>query len=229
MKDKSKTLALKVMKKADWLSHHPPQLAQKLVAEGRLIHLNTGEWAQAEGDDRGGLYVVINGLLHTYYAPRGDRVMMMGFAKPGVVLGHATRYSGGPRLVTAVCAEPSTILEIPETALDRIGAETPEVWRAIADLTYNNLQSALRLAAEFISFQPKQRIAARLLSFIDDEETNTSPIIKVSQELLAEMVGSSRKTVNQHLSSLENAGLIKLGYGKIQICDQKGLNALVVG
>lgn len=217
------------MMNADWLSHHPTRLAEKLVSEGRLTQLNTGEWAQAEGDDRSGLFVVIDGLLHTYYAPRGDRVMMMGFAKPGFVLGHATRYSGGPRLVTAVCTEPSIILEISETALDRIAAEIPEVWRAIADLTYSNLKRALRLAAEFISLQPKQRIAARLLSFIDDEETNTSPIIKVSQELLAEMVGSSRKTVNQHLSSLESAGLIKLGYGRIQICDQKGLNALVIG
>lgn len=214
------------MMNADWLSHHPARLAEKLVSEGRLTRLNTGEWAQAEGDDRSGLFVVIDGLLHTYYAPRGDRVMMMGFAKPGFVLGHATRYSGGPRLVTAVCTEPSIILEISETALDRIAAEIPEVWRAIADLTYSNLQRALRLAAEFISLQPKQRIAARLLAIVGSTEVNSAQTIKVSQELLGEMVGATRKTVNQHLSAFERAGLIKVGYGRIEIVNVERLSEL---
>lgn len=229
MKDKSKTLALKVMEKADWLSHHPPQLADKLVSEGRLAHLNTGEWAQAEGDDRGGLFIVIDGLLHTYYAPKGDRVMMLGFANPGSVLGHATKYSGGPRLVTAVCTEPSIVLEVSEAALDRIANDMPEVWRAIADLTYSNLQSALRLAVEFISLRPKERIAARLLAIADPKQSNGPYCIKVSQELLAEMVGATRKTVNQHLRSFEEKGLLKIGYGKIEIYDRDGLNFVVSG
>lgn len=229
MKANTKALALKVMRQAEWLARHPSKLADRLVSEGRLTHLNTGEWAQSEGDDRGGLYIVIDGLLHTYYAPKGDRVMMLGFAKPGSVLGHATKYSGGPRLVTAVCAEPSSVLEISESALDRIGHDMPEVWRAIADLTYNNLQSALRLAVEFISLRPRERIAARLLSIIDSEKAQQTPTVKVSQELLAEMVGATRKTVNQHLSTFEKAGLIKIGYGQIQICDKAGLTAIVSG
>lgn len=229
MKENTKNLALKVIRKAEWLSQQPESLADRLVLEGRLTHLNSGEWAQSEGDDRGGLFIVIDGLLHTYYAPRGDRVMMLGFATPGSVLGHATKYSGGPRLVTAVCTEPSMVLEVSEAALDRIAQDMPEVWRAIADLTYQNLQSALRLAVEFISLRPKERIAARLLSIIKFEKSSGPPTIKVNQELLAEMVGASRKTVNQHLTAFERDGLVKVGYGRIEICDREGLIALAQG
>lgn len=229
MKTNARNRALKVMRRAEWLSDHPVKLADRLVSEGRLAHLNTGEWAQAEGDDRGGLFIVIDGLLHTYYAPKGDRVMMLGFAKPGSVLGHATKYSGGPRLVTAVCTEPSIVLEVSEAALDRIAIDMPEVWRAIADLTYSNLQSALRLAVEFISLRPKERIAARLLAIAEPRQSNGPYSIKVSQELLAEMVGATRKTVNQHLRSFEKMGLLKIGYGKIEICDRDGLNSVVAG
>lgn len=219
--------ALHILKRTSWLQSHPAKLAEQLVSEGQLISLRSGEWAQSEGDDRSGLFIVIDGLLHTYYAPERNRVMMLGFARPGSVLGHATRYSGGPRLVTAVCAEPSTMLEVSETALDHIAAETPDIWRAIADLTYQNLQSALRLAAEFISLNPIQRIAARLLAISGHEDPNDILVINVSQELLAEMVGASRKTVNIHLSKLETAGLVKLGYGQIEICDWAGLKNLI--
>jgi CRP/FNR family cyclic AMP-dependent transcriptional regulator len=113
-------LALGVLRQANWLKAYPIELAERLLAEGRLVHLNAGEWAQSEGDDRSGLYVVMEGVLHTYCSAPGDRLVMIGLAEAGAVLGHATRFSGGPRLVTAVCVEPCVLLEISEAALERV-------------------------------------------------------------------------------------------------------------
>jgi CRP/FNR family cyclic AMP-dependent transcriptional regulator len=222
-------LALQVLRQAEWLKDYPATLAERLVAEGRLMRLNIGEWAQAEGDDRNGLFVVIDGLLHSYYAGLGDRVVMIGFAEPGSVLGHATRYSGGPRLVTAVCAEPSILLEISESALDRVANQSPEIWRAIAGFTYSAMRSTLRMAAEVISLRPRELIAARLLAIARVDQINEVPVIKVSQELLGEMIGVTRKTVNFHLSAFEQRGLIRLGYGRIELCDLSGLRAIANG
>jgi CRP-like cAMP-binding protein len=173
--------------------------------------------------------VVIDGLLHSYYAPLGDRVIMIGFAEPGSVIGHATRYSGGPRLVTAVCAEPSIVLEVSESALDRVARASPEIWRVIATFAYNNMRNALRLAAEVISLQPRERIAARLLTIPKTNPDNEPAVIKVSQELLGEMIGVTRKTVNQHLSAFERDGLIRVGYGQIELLDLPGIEAIASG
>lgn len=229
MKKNERQLALSVLQEADWLKDYSPALPQNLISEGQFVGLNTGEWAQAEGDDRGGLYLVIDGLLHTYYAPLGDRVIMVGLAEPGAVLGHATRYSGGPRLVTAVCAEPSVILEISENALDRVAAQSPEIWRAIADLTYNNMRRALRLAAEIVSLRPRERIAARLVAIAKHDDTQKILTVKISQELLAEMIGVTRKTINQHLSAFEKDGLILVGYGRVDLIDLPKLKLISAG
>lgn len=222
-------LALDVLREADWLKGYPIKIAESLVSEGQLVHLNVGEWAQAEGDERSGLFVVIDGLLQSYYAPLGDRVIMVGFAQPGSVIGHATRYSGGPRHVTAVCAEPSIILEVSENALDRIAAQSPEIWRAIASFAYNSMRNALRLAAEVISLKPRERIAARLLTIPQSNEGGRIPVIRVSQEMLGEMIGVTRKTVNQHLCAFERDGLIRIGYGQIELRDLKGLESIASG
>lgn len=229
MRSTEQELALSVLRRAEWLKDYPPQIAENLVSEGQLVNLDIGEWAQAEGDDRSGLFIVIDGLLHSYYAPMGDRVIMVGFAEPGSVIGHATRYSGGPRHVTAVCAEPSTILEVSESALDRIAAESPEIWRAIASFAYNSMRNALRLAAEVISLKPRERIAARLLTIPKSYTEDGSPIIKVSQEMLGEMIGVTRKTINQHLSAFERGGLIRVGYGQIELIDLSGLELIASG
>ena len=75
--------------------------------------------------------MVISGLPHSYCAAPGDREVLIGLVGSGSVIGHATRYSGGPWLVTAVCIEPSTLLELSEETLDRIGAEAPHIWQAM--------------------------------------------------------------------------------------------------
>lgn len=229
MKNPDQDLALSILLTTNWLTPYSAAMSENLVKEGRFIRLIEDEWAQSEGDERSGLFIVISGLLHTYYAPLGDRVLMVGFTGAGSVLGHATRYSGGPRLVTAVCAEPTIILEITETALDRVAANHPEIWRAIAGFTYSNMQSILRLAAEIICLPPRARIASRLLAISQIGGRQAQNSIKLSQEMLAEMIGVTRKTVNQHLSALEKHGYITVGYGRVTINNISALKALASG
>ncbi|ANI79326.1 Crp/Fnr family transcriptional regulator [Sphingobium sp. EP60837] len=232
MKNEKRNSALLVLRKAEWLKDYPAELAESLVSEGALVRLNVGEWAQAEGDDRSGLFVVVEGVLYSYCASRGDREVMIGLAEAGSVLGHATRFSGGPRLVTAVCVEPCVLLEISEVALDRVAERRPEIWRAIAGFAYENMRSAVRMAAEVISLRPRERIAARLLAAGEGHRKameELMPTIRLSQELLGEMTGLTRKTVNVHLSAFEREGLIKVGYGRIKLCDLARLRTVANG
>ena len=223
MRQEQYNLALEVLSASDWLKDYPEALVRQLVAEGRLVRLNVGEWAQAEGDDRSGLFVVIDGSLHSFCAAPGGRAVMIGVVSAGAVLGHATRYSGGPRLVTAVCVEPSLLLEVSEASLERVAQQFPEVWRAIAGFAYANTRRALQMAAEVISLKPRQRIAARLLAAIDGGGLGGTQTLRVSQELLGEMLGLTRKTVNSHLSSFEKIGLVRASYGQITILNVDGL------
>jgi CRP/FNR family transcriptional regulator, cyclic AMP receptor protein len=226
MKPDERNLALEVLSASAWLKDYPKALVQQLVSEGRMVRLNAGEWAQAEGDDRSGLFIVVDGLLHSFCAAPGDRAVMIGVVGAGAVLGHATRYSGGPRLVTAVCVDPSLLLEISEASLERIAVQFPEVWRAIAGFAYANTRRALQLATEVISLKPRQRIAARLLAAIDGVSHRDAPVLRISQEIWGEMLGITRKTVNVHLSSFEKNGLIRIGYGKITLRNINGLKEI---
>jgi CRP/FNR family transcriptional regulator, cyclic AMP receptor protein len=226
MRQDEHNLALAVLGSSDWLRDHPRALHQQLVAEGRMVRLSAGEWAQAEGDSRSGLFILIDGSLHSYCAAPGDRAVMIGIVGPGAVLGHTTRYSGGPRLVTAVCVEPCLLLEISEASLDRVAAKYPEVWRAIAGFAYAHTRRALQLAAEVISLKPRQRIAARLLAAVEGGEALERPVFKISQELLGEMMGLTRKTINGHLSAFERDGLVRVKYGQIELRDIQGLKRI---
>jgi CRP-like cAMP-binding protein len=222
----SRDTALRVLREAEWLAREPAALAEALLAHGRLLQLNAGEWAQAEGDDHRGLVVVISGVVHVSCRASGQRTVLIGHCEAGSVLGHATRYSGGPRLVTAVCAEPSMVLAVPERGLEEVAQQWPTLWRALATSAYAYTRRTVRALAELISLPPRQRLASRLLLMASAGAPCGDPVVRLSQQAIGEMIGVTRKTVNAHLAALERERLLTASYNRIVLRDPAGLQRI---
>ncbi len=216
--------ALRLLGVARWLEAYPPGLAEALVAEGALTRLRAGQWAQAEGDEETGLMVVIEGAVDLFCQAPGDREVRISHAGAGAALGQTMRFGGGPRLVTAVCAEPSLLLRVSDAGLERIARLRPDIWRAVATLVYFQLRNALRMAAEIAALPPRQRLASRLLMLARGREAPV--VLNVSQQGLAEMIGLTRKTVNGHLAGLQREGAVRLDYARIWIEDARRLQVV---
>jgi CRP-like cAMP-binding protein len=222
----SREAALTVLRGCDWLRGEPPALAAALVAHGRLLQLNSGEWAQTEGDEQRGLVVVIRGVVHVSCQAAGNRNVLIGHCEAGSVLGHATRFSGGPRLVTAVCAEASVLLAVSERGLDEVAARWPTLWRALAASAYSYTRRTVRALAELIALPPRQRLASRLLIIGSAAASAGPPVVRLSQQALGEMIGVTRKTVNAHLADFEREQLVKARYNCIVLRDVPGLRRI---
>jgi CRP/FNR family transcriptional regulator, cyclic AMP receptor protein len=64
------------------------------------------------------------------------------------------------------------------------------------------------------------RVARRLLLLARGDATQareTRPVVPVSQEALAMMLGVSRQTLSKELQALAQEGAVMLGYGRIAI------------
>lgn len=223
----SREAALTVLRSCDWLRGEPPALAAALVRHGRLLQLNSGEWAQTEGDEQRGLVVVIRGVVHVSCQAAGNRNVLIGHCEAGSVLGHATRFSGGPRLVTAVCAEASVLLAVSERGLEEVAARWPTLWRALAASAYSYTRRTVRALAELIALPPRQRLASRLLIIGSAAASAGPPVVRLSQQALGEMIGVTRKTVNAHLADFEREQLVKARYNCIVLRDVPGLRRIV--
>lgn len=217
-------LALEVLGKAVWLTPHGEGLAGALLAEGSLAWLEAGRWAQAEGDEQAGMLVVIDGVLDLYCEAPGDRELRFNQIGAGAALGQSASFGGGPRLVTAVCVEPSLLLRVSDAGLERIARSQPQIWRAMASLVYLQLRFTLHLAAGAIALPPRQRLAERLLMLSRTRPEGAS--IRLSQQALAELVGLTRKTVNGYLADFQRQGLVALDYGQVFVLDSRRLQRI---
>lgn len=220
-------LALDMLGGAGWLAPHGEGLAGALLAEGSLAWLEAGRWAQAEGDEQTGLLVVVAGALDLYCQAPGDREVRFNQIGAGAALGQTMSFGGGPRLVTAVCAEPSLLLRVSDAGLERITRTQPEIWRAVASLVYLQLRATLHLAAGAIALPPRQRLAARLVSLVRNQQSDHG--LTLSQQALAEMVGLTRKTVNGYLADFQRQGLVRLDYGRLFVIDPRRLERVAEG
>ena len=215
--DRETVLAL--LRQTRWVE--PADLCEALVAEGALVRLGTGQWSHGEGDEDTGVMVVVQGSVDLYCQAPGDREVRVGHAGPGAALGQSMRFGGGPRIVTAICAEPSLLLRVSDAALDRIARTRPEIWRAVAGLVYLQLRGAVQANAEAVALPPRQRLAARLLALGRNRAGRAE--LRLTQQALAEMVGLTRKTANLYLAQFQREGLVSLDYSRIRLIDLVGL------
>lgn len=207
-----------------WLDGHGADLRAMLLAMGRVRKFSRGQWASAEGDETGGIFVVVRGTFQLYSQAIGDREVLLTQFTRGSAFGQSVRFGGGPRLVTAISLDDGLLFQADDDVLARIAQSEPLIWRAIASLHYAQLRRMIQTIAEFMALPPRQRLAARLIQFASDDP-EAQPVLRLTQHDLADMTGLSRKTVNACLSDLEGRGLIRRDYGSIEVADLPGLHA----
>lgn len=218
-------IALSALRGARWLADHPEGLAELLVAEGVLRRHEAGAWLQAEGDEEAGVTVLVEGTAEMFGRAANQRDVCLAHLKSGASWGQTPHFGGGPRLTTVICAEPSLVLHLSDQALRRVAHTRPDIWQAVMGLLYLQLGLAMQWTTDLLALNPRERIATRLLTMM--RAGAPSEVFHISQQSLAEMVGLTRKTVNLHLSALQQEGAIKLEYGRIRVLDAARLQRVL--
>jgi CRP/FNR family transcriptional regulator, cyclic AMP receptor protein len=218
--------AREILGRQRWLHDHGADLVEPLLTHGRLVSFQPGTWTHAEGDEDTGLLIVIRGSVHILCKAPGERQVLLGPIRAGGAMGQTSRFGGGPRLVTVQCVENSLILLASDRALAQIATTRPQIWEAVAALAYQLTRDLVQLLAEAIALPPRQRIAARMVRLAREEDEGGKPVLCLSQEVLAEMVGLTRKTVNGYFAEFERKGLIRRTYASTILLDPSGLRRI---
>lgn len=216
---------LAILRRTGWAGRLEPGLAEALVEAGRLVRLPAGAWSHGEGDPETGILVVVEGAVQLFAEAPGDRQVLVGHVERGGTIGQATRFGGGPRIVTAIAVVPSQLLIISDAALTRLSAAWPDLWRMIAGLAYAQMRVTVQMLAQIVALPPRQRVAARLLALAAITGEPGPVTLSIGQQALGELVGLTRKTVNGLLQDFAKEGLVRLRYAKLEIADIRGLTA----
>jgi CRP/FNR family transcriptional regulator, cyclic AMP receptor protein len=214
-----------------WLRHTPRDLAEQFVAHCHWRSFAAGTGIQHAGEEGGTLAGIAHGsaVLTTSLSTPDSPVLHI--MHPGEWFGYVPLFLPGTRPNSIVARSNVTIAIMSEQELEAFLAPHPHWWRHVGTLAAIHANTATAIAADMMIRDSDRRCAAALLNIGNCRrgEPSSTPVLNapVTQEELAGIANLSRTSVSSILRTLEEQGLIELGYRTVTLRDPARLRALV--
>jgi CRP/FNR family transcriptional regulator len=184
-----------------------------------------------EGDPGDACYVVSKGSCRVTRQHSDGRVITLATLGPGGIFGELAMLDGERRSASVETAEDTELLALPAADLRPLIRSHPGVGeKLIVALTRRLREANERIARQ--SFQTVPSRVAGVLNQLLAEEAVTplacdQVTIRLRQSDLAQMAGTSRESVSRFLATLERAGVVQVGRGRVTVIEPARLDAYI--
>lgn len=207
----------------------PEPEAQLVLAASRRRKFDRGEVVFHQGDPADTLHLISSGRFAVKAQTRLGEVATFTVLGPGDFFGELALLSGSQqRTATVAALEDGETHSIHRTDLARLRREHPSVTEALLSVMVAEVERLSNRLVETLYVPAEERIARRLreLASIYEDESGRS-VVRLTQDDLAGLAGTSRATVNRVLRELERSGVIELRRRQLAILDPAALEAAV--
>jgi len=192
----------------------PPSLLAALAARGNSRSFRAQTILLNEGDAGGSLYIVLSGRLRVYASSPEGRDVILSEHGPGEYVGELS-LDGTPRSASVKAVEATTCCVVAAAQVPEFLAEHPEF---ALHLTQKLTRMVRRLTEQVKSLALQDvygRIARMLMEMSKPQGDERIVPLKLTQQDIADRVGSSREMVNRVMKELTSGGYVQMREGRI--------------
>jgi CRP/FNR family transcriptional regulator, cyclic AMP receptor protein len=185
----------------------------------KIVNLKKDETAYAQGDPADAIFYVQKGRLRVTVTSAAGKEATTTLVGPGEFLGESCMITSHPvRLATATAMADSVLLKIGKPAMVRVLHDEPELSEMFVSFL---LTRNARIQADLVDqlFNSSEKRLARILLLLAQfgkESTPETVVPKISQEVLAEMIGTTRSRVSFFMNHFRKLGFIEYN-GEIRV------------
>jgi len=176
-----------------------------------------------EGDVGDTCYLLRSGAIVLTREHQDGRLVALAELRAGMLFGELAMFRGETRSATAEALEPTTAVALLAGDVQRLIRRNPDLaLKLLASLAERVSRTNERLLQQ--SFQTVAgRVASALLAQTISRQADGAPdadvLIKSTQAEIAHLAGTSRESASRFLATLERAGIVTLGRGKVTVHD----------
>jgi CRP/FNR family transcriptional regulator, cyclic AMP receptor protein len=190
-----------------------------------------GEIIFREGDDSETCYIVRSGQARAVREHPDGRTITLARFGPGDIFGELAMFDDEKRSATVELVEDTEVVGILGKDMRRLMREHPD----IAPKLVISLGRRLRVANERLARQSFQTVQSRVAVVLSDlvEQSRDGDgqagdiLLRITQADIAQLAGSSRESASRFLATLERAGVLTQGRGRIVVHDPAALAGYV--
>ncbi len=186
------------------------------IGEGRTVSdYQGGRNVFAQGDSADAVFYIQQGKIKLTVVSKTGREAVLAILGPAEFFGEACLAGQTVRMQAASALEDSTIMRVERQAMVRALRQTPE----FSELFMTHLLSRnIRVEEDLVDqlFNSSEKRLARVLLLLANfgKEGKPEPLIaKISQETLAEMIGTTRSRVSYFMNKFRKLGFIEYNGG----------------
>jgi CRP/FNR family transcriptional regulator, cyclic AMP receptor protein len=197
---------------------------QRLLADASISEVPAGAvvFSAKEMADRAG--VVLTGIARTCLQASDGRQLSVRYAQPGGMIGSIT--APHPALSVQAVTD-CTILEIDRASIRAVVASDGEVGLALIREFSRRLDDVFATLATNTFGTMRERVARQLLDMATDAPHTDRLIAPVTQQGLADGVGTVREVVARILRDFREESLVATRPGHIELLDPDGIASIV--
>lgn len=197
----------------------PDELIARVTAAAVRVDVPAGTDLIAPGT-AARLLLIVAGVAKTYLIAPNGRQATIRYARAGDIIASASVYDQKPG--TAGCRTLTTPTAVLIFNMDSVRAlATTDV--RVANVF--NVEMAERLRAYFAELAGttfgslRERVVRHLLDVASEQQRGPALVARLSQQELADAVGTVREVVSRVLGKLRDDGLVRTGDGGIELID----------
>jgi len=176
-----------------------------------------------QGDPCDTLYFVASGAIKVYKTSVGGKEQILHIAQKGESFGDIGIFDGGPAPASMVAITATALYQIRRKDLDVVIRKYPKVALNALKALAMRVRRDSRLVEELSFGQVINRLARLLLNYMEWE---TGAGIRLTQQDMANTVGSSREMVNKSLRYMEDQKALRTTRKGIEIIDGRILEKI---
>ena len=224
----AKPFARVAITQSEAFANWPAAAIERLVDAAQVTRHEDGACIYRPGDAPEHAYVIAAGALRVIRQSRSGRkfTSLLLFAGDSNSLGSVI--SETPHIHMATCKGETQLVRIPGALIREILRADGGLAIAVFSGFYQRYQHALHLYETASTRAVRARIAGLLQSVVR-RGRRQAQAVELSQDEIADMLGTRRQVVNRELRAMEAAGAVRVDYGRITILDAAVLDELAGG
>jgi CRP/FNR family transcriptional regulator, cyclic AMP receptor protein len=215
-----------------WFGALPLRERRAVMAASEVVRLRPGEMLFRQGDKvpagKGAFYGLVAGSIKVSTLREDGKEAILVVLESGNWFGEISLIDQQPRTHDATALGKAEVLALPRAAFDAL-MKRDAFAQAICRMLAARTRSLYGMVEDATLRSTRARVARRLLLLARGDATqarDARPVVPVSQEALAMMLGITRQTLSKELKALVADGAIALGYRSIQIASASVLERL---
>ena len=194
----------------------PQAVLAQIAARGGVKRYPAHAVLITEGDSADSLYLILSGRVKVYTANDSGKELILTIHGAGEYVGEMA-FDGGVRSASVMTLEPTTCAVVTGHTLRDFIAEHPSFAQHLIVNLIRRLRRLTGSAKSLALDDVYSRIAALLESMAQDEGDARMVTNKLTQQDIAEHIGSSREMVSRVFKELTVGGYVAMQAGRIRI------------